>query len=117
MYGHLYEAVVLNLLNQGGTFKRKRVSEDGSVTATEDFQQEKLELLPFKRVEQLGELKGKYPLGAYCKPSSFNFSSLDAIILLDTLVQCFAYKKGNHGYKLRGLETVDGALKSAKYKV
>jgi hypothetical protein len=32
-------------------------------------------------------------------------------------MQCFAYKNGNHGYKLGGLEMVDGALQSAKYKV
>jgi hypothetical protein len=51
--GHLHEATVHKILSRGGTFKRKRVSKDGTATASKDFELDPLVLLPFDRVEQL----------------------------------------------------------------
>jgi hypothetical protein len=117
LWGHMYEQIAHLILSRGGTFKRKKVFEDGRIEAIETFRQDPLVLVNFKIVQELGESKDDYPRGAYFQPSSLTFESVDAVIVPNTFVQYFKYSKGNHDYKLHGLKKLDKALESENYNV
>ncbi|KAG0577285.1 hypothetical protein KC19_5G145100 [Ceratodon purpureus] len=116
MWGHMYELVAPAILSRGGNFKRKRVSETGA-EVHDTFQQKELKFVTFSTLQELTKLKDDYPSGAYCQPSSLNCESADAVIVPDTLVQYFKYRKGNHGYKIHGLKELDNALNLKNYSL
>ncbi|CAM6010516.1 unnamed protein product [Sphagnum balticum] len=117
LWGHLFEHVAHSILQEGGSFKRKRVTSDGNPMECSNLElQQTLSQHTFHAPDDLKALGN----GTYCTRSPLtNFESIDAVITPNRFFQMFKWTSNNssQGYKVLALQQLDTVLGRAMYEL